>query len=128
MARVTVTDTAPKATALAAGRMADAIAAAGAGERFTCRWRAATRPRAAYERVTELVASWDAVELWLGDERMVPPGDPQSNYCLLADTLLRRTGVRAHTPSPQMAPRRKPPAPMRARSANACQADPRASQ
>jgi 6-phosphogluconolactonase len=51
---------------------------------------------AAYERVTELVSAWDTVELWLGDERMVPPDDPQSNYRLLAETLLRGTGALAH--------------------------------
>jgi 6-phosphogluconolactonase len=37
---------------------------------------------------------WDAVHIWFGDERAVPPDDPLSNYGAAHDTLL------AHVPLP----------------------------
>ena len=54
-----------------------------------------TTPRAAYERLATLVDDWEGVELWLGDERLVPPDDPESNYRLVAETLLQG-GAPAH--------------------------------
>ena len=39
------------------------------------------------------------VHLWFGDERCVPPDDPESNHRLVAETLLRRR------PAPTVAPR-----------------------
>jgi 6-phosphogluconolactonase len=35
-----------------------------------------------------LLGDWSAVELWYGDERCVPPEDPESNHKLVADSLL----------------------------------------
>jgi 6-phosphogluconolactonase len=32
--------------------------------------------------------SWDRVEIFFGDERAVPPGDPQSNYRMARESLL----------------------------------------
>jgi 6-phosphogluconolactonase len=97
MAKLTVTDTAHEATDLAAQRIADAIAAGRREERMVhVSLAGGETPRATYERLPELVESWDHVELWLGDERMVPPDDPESNYRLLAETLLRDTGAVAH--------------------------------
>jgi 6-phosphogluconolactonase len=42
------------------------------------------------ERAYALVAPprWQGVELWFGDERCVGPCDPQSNYRMVAETLL----------------------------------------
>ncbi len=37
---------------------------------------------------------WSAVDLFFGDERAVPPDDPESNYRMVAETLL------AHAPIP----------------------------
>jgi 6-phosphogluconolactonase len=97
MARLTVTETAADAAGAAARRLADAIAAT--------RRRGATAhlslaggdtPRAAYERLASLVEDWEGVELWLGDERLVPQDDSESNYRLLSESLLERTGVMAH--------------------------------
>jgi 6-phosphogluconolactonase len=47
-----------------------------------------TTPVRAYELLAEELADWRAVELWFADERCVAPEDPESNYRLVADTLL----------------------------------------
>jgi 6-phosphogluconolactonase len=97
MTTLTVTDTAPEATGLAAQRIADAIAA-GRHDRRAVHVSLAggQTPRATYERLPRLVEDWEGVELWLGDERLVPADDPESNYRLLDETLLRATGATAH--------------------------------
>jgi 6-phosphogluconolactonase len=94
--QVTVTGSGPEATDLAAERLVDAIAA-GRGPRRTVHLSLAggTTPRAAYERLATLVDDWEGVELWLGDERLVPPDDPDSNYRLVAETLVP-AGASAH--------------------------------
>jgi 6-phosphogluconolactonase len=94
--QVTVTGSAPEATDLVAERLADAIAA-GRGPDRTAHLSLAggTTPRAAYERLATLVDDWEGVELWLGDERLVPPDHPDSNYRLVAETLVR-AGATAH--------------------------------
>jgi 6-phosphogluconolactonase len=51
------------------------------------------------ERMYSLVVleSWHGVELWFGDERCVGPDDPQSNYRMVAQTLLpRASGAGVH--------------------------------
>jgi 6-phosphogluconolactonase len=91
--RLTVVDDAERAAELAADRMAEAAAAGGhialAGGRT---------PRRAYELAGERPGiDWSRVELWFGDERCVPPDDPESNHRLVAETLLARApGVRVH--------------------------------
>lgn len=47
-------------------------------------------PRRAYQLAAELEPDWHRVELWWGDERCVPPGDPRSNYRLAREALLDR--------------------------------------
>jgi 6-phosphogluconolactonase len=97
MAHVTVTDSAPEATDLAAERLADAIAEGRRRDRTVhLSLAGGTTPRAAYARLAVLVDNWEGVELWLGDERLVPPDDPESNYRLVAETLLQGTGAIAH--------------------------------
>ena len=97
MPQVTVTDTPPQATDLAAQRLAEAIAAGrGQGRAVHLSLAGGTTPRATYERLATLVDDWEGVELWLGDERMVPPDDPESNYRLLSETLLQPTGAVGH--------------------------------
>src|SRR5947208_12795645 len=97
MAQVTVTDIPPEATDLAAERMADVIAAGQRqGRPVHLSVAGGTTPRATYERLATLLDDWEGVELWLADERMVPPDDPESNYRLLAETLLERTEAVAH--------------------------------
>jgi 6-phosphogluconolactonase len=45
-------------------------------------------PRPAYTMLAGLLDDWSAVEMWYGDERCVPPEDPESTHKLVADTLL----------------------------------------
>jgi 6-phosphogluconolactonase len=51
-------------------------------------------PRPAYTKLAGLLRDWSAVELWYGDERCVPPEDPESTHRLVAESLL------AHIPGP----------------------------
>ena len=45
-----------------------------------------TTPAGAYTQLQP--RSWDGAELWFGDERCVGPEDPESNYQMVAQTLL----------------------------------------
>ncbi len=82
--RVTVVDTPEQAAAVAAARMAAAVRAGG-----HLSLAGGTTPRRAYELLAaEPGVDWSRVELWFGDERCVPPDDPESNYRLVADSLL----------------------------------------
>jgi 6-phosphogluconolactonase len=45
-----------------------------------------TTPKRAYELLD--VPSWEGVELWFGDERCVGPDHPDSNYLMVAQSLL----------------------------------------
>jgi 6-phosphogluconolactonase len=49
-------------------------------------------PRRAYELLAPLL-DWDGVHLWFGDERCVGPQDPESNYRMVAESLLARADV-----------------------------------
>jgi len=46
-------------------------------------------PRRAYERAATLLDDWSAAELWLTDERCVPPDHEHSNYAMVERALLR---------------------------------------
>jgi 6-phosphogluconolactonase len=97
MARVTVTETAAEAADQAAQRLTDAIASGRRdGRAVHLSLAGGNTPRAAYERLASLVEEWEGIELWLGDERLVPQDDPESNYRMLAESLLRSTGAVAH--------------------------------
>jgi 6-phosphogluconolactonase len=97
MARLTVTGAAAQAAGLAAERIADAISLARTDGRTAHVSLAGGRtPAATYKRLADLVDDWDGVELWLGDERMVASDAPDSNYRMLGETLLERTGAVAH--------------------------------
>ena len=48
-----------------------------------------TTPARTYALIS--LASWEGVELWFGDERCVEPDDPESNYRMVAATLLGHT-------------------------------------
>jgi 6-phosphogluconolactonase len=62
-----------------------------------------TTPGGTYERLAVEVGDWSAVELWFADERCVPPDDEESNYRLVAETLLAGSGTRAQRVSPGQA-------------------------
>lgn len=47
-----------------------------------------TTPRAVYRRLAEAHRlPWERIEIYFGDERAVPPGDPQSNYRMARESL-----------------------------------------
>jgi 6-phosphogluconolactonase len=43
--------------------------------------------RRAYELLAQIEGSWKHVHLWLGDERCVPDGDPESNAQMVRESL-----------------------------------------
>ena len=47
-------------------------------------------PRRAYELAASLEPDWGRVDVWLGDERCVPPDDVRSNLRLVRESLLER--------------------------------------
>jgi 6-phosphogluconolactonase len=49
-------------------------------------------PRAAYELAAGLEPDWSRTQLWLCDERVVPPADEHSNYRLVQESVLTRLG------------------------------------
>ena len=56
-----------------------------------------TTPRRAYELLAGIEGSWKHVHLWLGDERCVPDGDPESNAQMVRESLY--ANARAEPPS-----------------------------
>ncbi|MGI8438663.1 MAG: 6-phosphogluconolactonase [Thermoleophilaceae bacterium] len=50
-------------------------------------------PRRIYELLAVRLESFDGVELWFGDERAVPHEHPDSNYALVAETLLAAASI-----------------------------------
>ncbi len=49
-----------------------------------------TTPKRSYELLAELDVEWGRVAVLFGDERCVPPDDPESNYRMAKETLLDR--------------------------------------
>jgi 6-phosphogluconolactonase len=47
-------------------------------------------PGRAYELAAALEPDWSRAQVWFGDERAVPPDDPDSNYRLVREHLLDR--------------------------------------
>jgi 6-phosphogluconolactonase len=54
-----------------------------------------TTPGRTYELLAAEMPEWDGVEVWFADERCVAPDDEQSNYRLVAETLLRPAAIPA---------------------------------
>ena len=53
-------------------------------------------PRPAYELVAAMPGiDWSHVHLWFGDERCVPPDDPESNYRMAHESLISRIDIPA---------------------------------
>jgi 6-phosphogluconolactonase len=74
----------------------EAISIAG---RFTFALAGGSTPRAAYSRLatrdSRLKVDWQRTHVLWGDERCVPPDDPQSNYRMAQETLLDRVPILA---------------------------------
>jgi 6-phosphogluconolactonase len=92
--RLTITRSPAEAARATAERVVGALRAARA-ERGAAHLSLAggRTPRAAYEILGPLLGDWDGVHLWFGDERCVPPDDPESNYRLVAESLLPGASV-----------------------------------
>ncbi|HWR07253.1 6-phosphogluconolactonase [Sporomusa sp.] len=75
---------------------AHAIAARG---RFTTALAGGTTPQVLYELLAadkyRQIISWEKVFIFWGDERCVPPGHADSNYRMIADTLLSKVPIPA---------------------------------
>ena len=52
-------------------------------------------PKLMFQELTRLAVDWNRVHLFWVDERGVPPDDPQSNYRMTDENLLRPAGVPA---------------------------------
>jgi 6-phosphogluconolactonase len=50
-------------------------------------------PRRVYELLGPLLHDWSGVHIWFGDERAVPPDDPDSNFRLVSESLLPAAGI-----------------------------------
>jgi 6-phosphogluconolactonase len=76
-----------------AARSADAIATAVGAARATrgvahlCLCGGST-PRRCYQLLGPLLESWEEVHLWYGDERCVPPEDPEANVRMVREALV----------------------------------------
>lgn len=87
-----------------AGRLADAFAAAAseavaARNRFTVALAGGSTPQAAYELLAQeprrSQLPWPGIEVFFGDERTVPPEDPESNYGMAKRALFDRVALPA---------------------------------
>jgi len=74
------------------------------GERFVMFLSGGPTARACYERLAEAgaeVIDWSLVDVYMGDERLVAPDDPDANQRLVREALLDRVGrVGSFTPMP----------------------------
>ncbi len=89
------------------GAFADLVARAFAerpGPRFSLVLSGGPLARACYEQLAALApdeVDWVAVDLYLGDERLVPPDDPDANQRLVREALVEPVGgVGSFTPMP----------------------------
>jgi 6-phosphogluconolactonase len=50
-------------------------------------------PRRVYEELATLPVRWDRIAVFFGDERCVPPDDPDSNFRMAREALFDRVGA-----------------------------------
>jgi 6-phosphogluconolactonase len=86
LAEFTVLATAEEVAEAAAAEIAEALR----GGATTLVVTGGTSPRRCYELLTELDVEWGRVSVLFGDERCVPPLDPESNYGMVKESLLDR--------------------------------------
>lgn len=86
MAKFTVLATAEEVAEDAAADIAEALRAGGRTLVLT----GGTTPVRAYQLLTDLDVEWGRVAVLFGDERCVPPLDPESNYRMVKENLLDR--------------------------------------
>ena len=86
MADFTVLATAEEVAEAAAAEIAEALR----GGARTLVLTGGTSPRRCYELLSEIDLEWGRVSILFGDERCVPPLDPESNYRMAKESLLDR--------------------------------------
>jgi 6-phosphogluconolactonase len=90
---IVISDSLPALVEAAAAHIqqlaARAIAARG---RFRVALAGGSTPRALYPKLVTAI-DWTRADIFLGDERTVPPDDPQSNYRMVRETLLEPASV-----------------------------------
>src|ERR1700682_2305162 len=71
--------------------------AIGAQGRFTVVLSGGSTPKALYSLLGTHYAgfAWNRIFLFFGDERHVPPTDPESNYRMVNESLLTKIGIPA---------------------------------
>jgi 6-phosphogluconolactonase len=69
---------------------AETVASALAGGARSLVLTGGTTPREMYGLLAGLPVEWGRVSILFGDERCVPPNDPESNYLMAKETLLAR--------------------------------------
>jgi 6-phosphogluconolactonase len=83
-------------TTLAARIVYDQLRTAAAGAPFSIALAGGGTPRPVYERLATMHRTaripWEHVALYFGDERCVPPDDPESNYRLAKEALIDPVG------------------------------------
>ena len=61
-------------------------------------------PKVAYERAAAMGGDWSRSVLWFGDDRAVPPDDPNSNYGMAKAALLDRVDARVERIEGELGP------------------------
>jgi 6-phosphogluconolactonase len=89
LAKFTVLATAEDVAADAAADIAEALRA---GARSLV-LAGGNTPKRCYELLSELPVEWGRVSVLFGDERCVPPLDPESNYRMAKETLIDRVAL-----------------------------------
>ena len=76
------------------------------GPRFTLVLSGGPTAQACYERLAATTTiTWPLVDIYMGDERVVPPDDPDANQRLVRETLVDRVGpVGSFSPMPTTVP------------------------
>lgn len=78
----------------AARQLAHALGPSTAGRDVRVALSGGSTPRRMHELLAEAPGiDWSRVHVYFGDERSVPPDDPDSNYRMARETLLDRTGI-----------------------------------
>ncbi len=67
-----------------------------AGRRVTLGLAGGGTPRTTYLRLRDEAVPWEDVDVWLGDERWVPPDHPDSNLRMAREALLDHVPATAH--------------------------------
>jgi 6-phosphogluconolactonase len=83
------------ASRLAAARLAELAAEAlELRDRAHLALAGGNTPRRTYELAAEWIGDWSRIEIWFGDERAVPPDDPESNLPMVRAALAGARGLR----------------------------------